>query len=928
MITASLDASTPALTALDPRGLIVREIAYHRSDVASQAMPRITRKKYDWHGRLTTQRDPRLGELAQVDNLRLTLSSSASTLLSESVDAGWRLSLYRESGEPMYAWDGRGTFRRDTHDALGRLTAVTEAVSGQAPIVIERVHYGDAGTETARHNQCGQITRHDDQSGSLQIPDYSMLQSPLIQKKRFCLSLALPDWPEDEGAREFLLEQQEATTYWQFSPSGEKLLQVDARQHTQRYRYNLTGDPDSTFLQIKGSVEEPLTRSIQYNAGNRVERETAGNNVVTRAEYDPCNGRLLLLNSAVSGQPPLQSLRYAYDPVGNVVEISDEATAPVFFRNQRIEHRRTFGYDSLYQLLWSKGFEAINNPVPPLSLASLRKDPGQVTNYHEDYRYDLSGNLNCLVHVGSSQYTRKQVTALGSNQSLEFYGDDIPTDADLRAAYDPNGNRNQLLRGQTMMWNSRNQLCRVTPVSRPDSEDDSEVYEYDSQGERVRKTTCRKSKAAIIIREVRYLPGIELRTDSIKGRSCQVIRAQGGLCGVSVTILESRTPSGGVSQYWSFSLHDHLGSGVVELSQTGQPLSRHYYLPYGGMAWSETYGCLKSSNQALRYSGKERDASGLVYYGLRYYAPWLQRWINPDPAVDIDGLNLYRFVRNNPVTLVDMDGLKPVQLLYGFEHVRTRTINGLVTSFPQQSFVRIDEINDALQINMDNASSDFAGFNEMISEGIEVESDNVDYFMQIAPSYQGTHGEAKALLQSWSNYLKEHTKAFDVTRKIHSYDAATKGVDQFWKKNLRSPLSDQAAQAATSSLRNDPHELFLQRTTDSIAAGDAVINWQFRQLSKLALDWMTSSAEFGVESGVVFLDVIARSPDFVFKEFAQSTFTAKPYKDTAATYGKSYNPITHSERRHLERNMAAPGSNYSRRVKMIDLDRARQLSNI
>ncbi|WP_280179027.1 RHS repeat-associated core domain-containing protein, partial [Pseudomonas viridiflava] len=60
--------------------------------------------------------------------------------------------------------------------------------------------------------------------------------------------------------------------------------------------------------------------------------------------------------------------------------------------------------------------------------------------------------------------------------------------------------------------------------------------------------------------------------------------------------------------------------------------------------------------KTVRYSGKERDASGLYYYGLRYYAPWLQRWINPDPAGDVDGLNLFSFVKNSPVGHIDPAG--------------------------------------------------------------------------------------------------------------------------------------------------------------------------------------------------------------------------------------------------------------------------------
>uniref|UniRef100_UPI0027D25944 RHS repeat-associated core domain-containing protein n=1 Tax=Burkholderia sp. GbtcB21 TaxID=2824766 RepID=UPI0027D25944 len=59
----------------------------------------------------------------------------------------------------------------------------------------------------------------------------------------------------------------------------------------------------------------------------------------------------------------------------------------------------------------------------------------------------------------------------------------------------------------------------------------------------------------------------------------------------------------------------------------------------------------------VRYSGQERDASGLYYYGLRYYAPWLARWLNPDPAGPVDGLNLFCMVANNPVTFIDREGI-------------------------------------------------------------------------------------------------------------------------------------------------------------------------------------------------------------------------------------------------------------------------------
>src|SRR5262249_16117954 len=60
-----------------------------------------------------------------------------------------------------------------------------------------------------------------------------------------------------------------------------------------------------------------------------------------------------------------------------------------------------------------------------------------------------------------------------------------------------------------------------------------------------------------------------------------------------------------------------------------------------------------------RYSGKEcDDFTSLYYYGYRYYAPWMGRWLSPDPVGPKDDLNLYQFVLGDPVNLIDPDGLE------------------------------------------------------------------------------------------------------------------------------------------------------------------------------------------------------------------------------------------------------------------------------
>jgi len=59
-----------------------------------------------------------------------------------------------------------------------------------------------------------------------------------------------------------------------------------------------------------------------------------------------------------------------------------------------------------------------------------------------------------------------------------------------------------------------------------------------------------------------------------------------------------------------------------------------------------------------RYSTKPLDkTTGLYNFGARWYDPSIGRWLTPDPAGDIDGMNRYAFVRNSPVNYVDPWGL-------------------------------------------------------------------------------------------------------------------------------------------------------------------------------------------------------------------------------------------------------------------------------
>lgn len=91
---------TPTLGVVDPRGLSVRVIGYCRDTASGPAEPRVQRQSFDHVGRVTAQRDARLAADAP-PNLRNTFGLSGHPLLTESVDAGWRLELSAEHGQKV-----------------------------------------------------------------------------------------------------------------------------------------------------------------------------------------------------------------------------------------------------------------------------------------------------------------------------------------------------------------------------------------------------------------------------------------------------------------------------------------------------------------------------------------------------------------------------------------------------------------------------------------------------------------------------------------------------------------------------------------------------------------------------------------------------------------------------------------------------------
>ncbi|RVD77125.1 RHS repeat domain-containing protein [Pseudomonas koreensis] len=655
-MSKGIHARTPTVNAIDSRGLSVRHIDYYRCKAEERAQARITSSHHDTAARCSQQWDAGQTNTSMPPGLTSIKSFSGQVLRLHSADAGWRLSFPGEAGQLLEQWDSLGGHWKTAFDHQLRPVSITQASPQQPARVIERLSYGDNSPACAALNQCGELIRHDDDAGTLLIEEYTFGSQPVRQTRHFLCSETPVDWPLEQAQRNLLHEAGPGyQTHWRYDADGAVIRQTDAGHHQHCFAFDVAGQLKSVSLKLNASLEEiTLAKAFVYNAAGQLESQTSGNGVISNATFDPANGRLRSLTATASGTT-LQDLHYQYDAVGNVMQIEDKAQSARFGNNQKVEAISRFTYDSLSRLTRASGREAASH-LAPLQLATspaIPIDASQLFNYTRHYDYDSRGNLIKLQHVREGhQYTRTLSIAGDSNRMLSWnQGDNRP---DAAATFDANGNLQNLQPGKSLQWNPRNQLSSVVLVQREDGRNDHERYHYDSSGQRVRKIHTTYTSSVTHNREVRYLPGIEINSST--GQRLETINIQTGRGTVRCLHWREGQPAGIETDQLRYNLEDHLGSSTLELDNQALLISQEEYFPFGGTAWSASRSAVQARYRTLRYCGKERDASGLYYYGARYYAPWLQRWISPDPAGAIDGLNLYVMVGNNPLRYTDRHG--------------------------------------------------------------------------------------------------------------------------------------------------------------------------------------------------------------------------------------------------------------------------------
>ena len=670
---SAVDHNTPTISVYSNQGLAVRVLGYYRRAADEEAAVRISLQRYNNAGQLLSSVDSRLSNsylkksTAVIPNQQQQTSLSGNVLQSKNVDAGIRVLFSDVRGQGLWSWDSRGTVNEFEYDGLRRIKAVYEKARGKEQFCSERLSYGIAGE--AGNNGVGRLIEHYDTAGRRVIPKYSLLGLARSEVRFFIKAEEEAHWVEEAVENEKRLEPTGYTSSWNYTALGEVIGQRDAEGNERGTVYDIVGQVSETWLQLKEDEKKSLSDERVYNARGQLQKERLGNGIEMNYRYELKTQRLSEKEAKrLSDSVVLQFLHYTYDPVGNILTIEDKAKVKEidYYKNAKAEAISRYTYDSFYQLIVADGIEseqASQQGKLANAIVFGNKDASRLISYQRTYDYDAGGNLLEIGQLDSSP-AMQLVIDTQSNRGIEKR----ESGPSLQESFDANGNLLYINTGQPLSWDNRNQLKESVQVERAE-QSDKETYRYDGQGSRIEKRRTYLTESQIHTERVRYLPGLELRehwqTDR-QGENLQekerlvLIQAQGGGAPVKALHWELGQPGGIENDGMYYTLTDQIGSSQIELDNVGELINYEAYYPYGGTAIWSTQNQVISDYKYRRYSGKERDHSGLYYYGYRYYLPWLGRWLNPDPSGISQGLNLFEMVNNNPITFYDTDGRMPV----------------------------------------------------------------------------------------------------------------------------------------------------------------------------------------------------------------------------------------------------------------------------
>lgn len=384
--------------------------------------------------------------------------------------------------------------------------------------------------------------------------------------------------------------------------------------------------------------------------------KNSGGSVLNSHAYDYNVGNQRTRQTFTAGN----YLDYAYDPIGQLqTALGKEAGGAT----SRLHEQFGYGYDAAWNLNFRTNNALVQNfGVNNLNELSSVTRSGTLTVAGTTTSPATNVTVNALTATlySDSTFAKTAFPLVDGTTNFTAIARDSYGRTDTNTVtvnltttntlvYDLNGNL-RTNGTQVLEYDDENQLTSVTVSNAWRSE-----FVYDGKfRRRIRKEFTWAGAAWSLTNEVRYVydGNVVIQERDANNLPTLTLTRTGGR-------LLARTDHAallaGLSAAHAY-FHSDGNANITALINTNQVIvARYAYDPFGKTL--AIYGPLTAAN-LYRFSSQEfHQNSGLILFLRRAYEPSLQRFINRDPIAELGGLNLYAYVGNNAVSLVDFLGL-------------------------------------------------------------------------------------------------------------------------------------------------------------------------------------------------------------------------------------------------------------------------------